>query len=82
MKIKYISCDGISEVEEEIIKAEFCDYADNGLGSVSDLMCTRPDGSMMEIDYCDVYEITSSGGAQQENLSLQGLSILVQALSF
>ena len=74
MKIKYISCDGETEVEEEIIKAEFCDYVNTGIGSISDLMCTRPDGSMMEIDYCDVFEITASGGGQQEVLSLQGLS--------
>ena len=70
MKIKYISCDGETEVEEEIIKAEFCDYINND----PDLMCTRPDGSMMEIDYCDVFEITASEGGQQEVLSMQGLS--------
>ena len=75
MKIKYISCDGETEVEEEIIKAEFCDYINND----PDLMCTRPDGSMIEIDYCDVFEITSGGGGMdkgeiiQENLRLKGL---------
>lgn len=77
MKIKYISCDG-ETVEEEIIKAEFCDYVGNGLGSISDLMCTRPDGSMMEIDYCDVYEITHSQEVTEAELRHENIRLMVQ----
>lgn len=78
MKIKYISCDGATEVEEEITKAEFYDYINTGIGSTSDLMCTRPDGSMFEVDFCDIYEITYSQEVTEVELRHENARLMVQ----
>lgn len=42
MKIKYISCDSITEVEEEIIKAEFYEIM---YQPEIEIICTRSDNS-------------------------------------
>lgn len=56
VRIKYLTCDGETVVEEEITKAEmFRDIVDESLF----LECTRPDGDIFEIYMLDhLYEIT------------------------
>lgn len=55
MKIKYTSCDGITEVEEEIVKVEFYEGKNWKTGELIPMMlCERPDSSDFETDCKDV----------------------------
>jgi hypothetical protein len=47
MLIRYITCDGITKVEEEVIRAEF--HHDIGPSHEVFLRCFRPDGDCFEI---------------------------------
>ena len=56
MRIKYLTCDGETVVEESIAKAEM--LRDNVDGSLF-LKCTRPGGDIFEIYMLEhLYEIT------------------------
>lgn len=50
MKIKYLSCDGETEVEEEIINADFFEHKHWKTGQLIQFMiCTRPDYDNFEV---------------------------------
>lgn len=56
MKIEYLACDGITEVEEEIIKIDFFEYNHRVTDRVVQRMqCTRPDGDEFVVDCEKVY---------------------------
>lgn len=51
MKIEYLACDGITEVEEEIIKIDFFEYNHRVTDRVvQGMQCTRPDGDEFVVD--------------------------------
>lgn len=58
MIITYLSCDGETEVEEEIVSAEFYEY-NYWLfeDPVSAMKCIRPDGTNFVVDCRNVYSI-------------------------
>lgn len=53
MKIEYLSCDGETEVVEEIIEVEFYEYENRTTGEITQGMeCKRPEGDTFVVD-CD-----------------------------
>lgn len=59
MKIKYLSCDGETEVEEEIISIEFYEYKHPMFKDLVQAMeCIRPEGDTFVVDCKNVFEIT------------------------
>lgn len=62
MLINYLSCDGETEVEEEVIKIEFYEYEDRITGELMQGMeCKRPDGDIFVVDCNKVYGIEEKG---------------------
>ncbi len=60
MKIKYISCDGMT-VKEKVVKIE--SYQSYYPPHKNFLICTRESGDDFEVDVRSVISITSEGGA-------------------
>ena len=57
MIISYLSCDGMTRVEEQIVRVEF--HQDIAPPHELFLRCTRPDGDIFEIYMLEhLYEIT------------------------
>ena len=58
MKITYVSCDGETEVVEDVTNAEFYEGMNWGTGGcIPMLLCKRFDGDEFEIDCISVCEI-------------------------
>ena len=61
MIIRYLTCDGETVAEEEIVSVEFFEYEDWRYKElVQGMTCTRPDGDDFEVDCRDVYGIKDS----------------------
>lgn len=59
MKIEYLSCDGETEVVEEIVEVEFYEYENRITGEIIQGMeCKRPEGDTFAVDCDCVYSIT------------------------
>lgn len=58
MKIKYLSCDGETEVIEEVIEVEFYEYENRITGeTVQGMECTRTEGDAFAVDCKNVFYI-------------------------